>query len=201
MNVKILIIALALIILSFVGKGIQVINSVEDTLKESIIQQKSTVEDIGMAFDWYGLTVVDTVVKERYLLISKEEMVTILTEGKEEKNRLLKRYYTNATPEEAEYVAKIKEYDVEVDRFVDKVISIDGRLKGGSEIITEMYDITSPCVDLINEILDLKAEAGERKMSASYEELECLRYFLYLAGTLSLVLVVPFLFSSKDKEA
>jgi len=201
MNVKILIIALALIILSFVGKGIQVINNVEHTLKESIVQQRSTVEDIGMAFDWYGLTVVDTVVKERYLLISKEEMVTILTEGKEEKNRLLERYYTNATPEEAEYVAKIKEYDVEVDKFVDKVISIDGRLKGGSEIITEMYDITSPCVSLINEILDLKAEVAERKMNASYEELECLRYFLYLAGTLSLVLVVPFLFFSRDKEA
>jgi hypothetical protein len=128
-------------------------------------------------------------------------MVITLTEGKEEKNRLLQRYYTNATPEEAEYVAKIKEYDVEVDKFVDKVISIDGRLKGGSEIITEMYDITSPCVDLINEILEVKAEVAERKVNASYEELECLRYFLYLAGTLSLVLVVPFLFSSRDKEA
>ena len=200
MSAKVLVVALSLVILSFVGKGICVINNVESTLEENIIQQKSTVEDIGMVFDWYGLTVVDTVIKERYLLISKEEVVTILTDGREEKNRLLKKYYTNATPEEAEYVAKIKEYDIKVDEFVDKVISTKEELAQGNKIIAEMYSITSPCVDLINEILELKADISEKKVNISYMELENLRYFLYLAGVLSVVLVVPFLFFSKDEE-
>jgi hypothetical protein len=200
MNAKTLIAALAIIILSFVCKGLHVIDNVENTLQDNIVQQKSTTEDIGMAFDWYGLTVVDTIVKERYSLINKEQMISVLTEGKKEKDRLLEKYYSTTTPEEKDYVVQLKKYDVMVDEFVDKAISTDGRLKGGSELITEMYRVTAPPVDLINEILDLKTKVAEQKVKETYDQLESLRYYLYLLGILCVVIVAPFLVFTNDEE-
>lgn len=190
MNPKLLISVLAAIILSFVGQGIHIVNTVEKVLDNNLIHQKSTVEDIGMVFDWYGLTIVDSVVKRSHGIITHEEMVRVLKQGQVEKNHLLARYYNSAIPEERNYVEVLKGSDEKLDVFVERAINT-GIETEQTKLISDMYALTDPTVETINEILKLKTDYATKNVRVVYNKLEDFRKFLYLAGVLAIVIVIP----------
>lgn len=199
MNPKIFICTLAIIVLSFVGQGIHIVNTVEKVFDNNLIHQKSTVEDIGMVFDWYGLTIVDSVVKRSHGIITHEEMVVILKEGQVQKNHLLSRYYSSAIPEERNYVAILKESDEKLDQFVERAINT-GIETEQTELIADMYALTDPTVNTINEILRLKTDYAIKNVQVVYKKLEDFRRFLYLAGVLAIVIIFPTFFPRNNKK-
>lgn len=192
MNPRLIINSLVVIILAFTIKGFCVLQDVNKTIEHDLMQQQSVTQDIGMAFDWYGLTVVDSIVKHSHNMLPSEELIEILKDGKIEKDQLLRNYYEKATAIENEYVNKLKSYDTQVDIFIDKVAAqaSDKMLQTDESIIKEMYNLTQPAVDTINTIIDLKTEQSTKTKQTIRSSIQSLEYFLMLTTVLAIVIGV-----------
>lgn len=183
---------LVAIILAFTIKGFYTLQGIDRSIKEDQIQQISMTQDIGMAFDWYGLTVVDSIVKYTHNIITSKELVEILNDGKIEKDELLKRYYLNATAIENDYVNKLKQYDIKVDLFIDRVITqaSNRRYQTDEAMISEMYTLTQPAVDTINTIIDLKTEQSANTKELIHESVKSFEHFLNITSVLAIVVCI-----------
>jgi ABC-type antimicrobial peptide transport system permease subunit len=190
MNPRLIINSLVAIILAFTIKGFCVLQDVNKTVEYDLVQQQSVTQDIGMAFDWYGLTVVDSIVKYTHDMLSAEELIETLKDGKVDKDQLLRNYYRNATAVENEYVNKLKSYDTKVDLFIDRVIAqaADKGYQTDEAMIKEMYSLTQPAVDIINTIIDLKTEQSTKIKQTIHSSIESLEYFLMLVTSLAIVI-------------
>lgn len=190
MNPRLIINSLVAIILAFTIKGFCVLQDVNKTVEYDLVQQQSVTQDVGMAFDWYGLTVVDNIVKYTHDMLSAEELIETLKDGKIDKDQLLRNYYQNATAIENEYVNKLKSYDTRVDLFIDRVIAqaADKGYQTDEAMIKEMYGLTQPAVDTINTIIDLKTEQSTKIKQTIRSSIESLEYFLMLVTSLAIVI-------------
>lgn len=190
MNPRLIINSLVAIILAFTIKGFCVLQDVNKTVEYDLVQQQSVTQDVGMAFDWYGLTVVDNIVKYTHDMLSAEELIETLKDGKIDKDQLLRNYYQNATAVENEYVNKLKSYDTKVDLFIDRVIAqaADKGYQTDEAMIKEMYGLTQPAVDTINTIIDLKTEQSTKIKQTIRSSIESLEYFLMLVTSLAIVI-------------
>lgn len=198
MNNKLLIGLFAAIMFAFLFQGINVVKDVKYTISENLTQQKATVENIGSVFDWYGITIVDTIVKNNTGLLKTEETIKILKEGQIKKNKLLKQYYSTATDGESFYVDKLKRHDMDVDDFLNKVYA--SKTPIGPSTISEMYKLTDPTVELINEILSAKIRYTDQNSQTIQEEIKQFEKFLYCVGVLGAVIVLPLLFKRDKRE-
>lgn len=198
MNNKLLIGLFAAIMFAFLGQGLHVAKDVRETVNQNLAQQKATVENIGFVFDWYGITVVDSIVKNNIGVLKTEDTIKILKEGQVKKNKLLREYYSSATDNESFYVDRLKRHDMDIDQFLDKVYALKTPI--GPQTINEMYKLTDPTVSLINEILSAKIRYSDQNSQFIHEEINQFEKFLYCVGVLGAVIVVPFLFRSDKSE-
>jgi hypothetical protein len=183
---------------AFLFQGFNVIKDVKYTINENLTQQKATVENIGSVFDWYGITIVDSIVKNNIGILTTEETIKILKEEQVKKNKLLKQYYSTVTDEESFYVDKLKRHDMDVDDFLNKVYA--SKTSIGPSMISEMYKLTDPAVALINEILNAKTRYTDQNSQKIQEEIKQFEKFLYCVGVLGAVIVLPLLFKREKRE-
>ncbi len=200
MNTKALISIFAAIMFAFLLKGIHVVNNVETTVSQNLTQQKATVENIGSVFDWYGLTIVDSIVKDNFGLYTRQDTLENLKEGQKLKNKLLTEYCDTATPQEKFYVEKLRSRDLQIDQFLNKIYSLKQNQKIDAAIITEMYSLTDPTVELINEILTAKIRFSDNNVQIIEEEIKEFKHFLYCIGVLASVILLPVLFNKNEKK-
>lgn len=192
------IICLTLIILGFVFQGVKTVNEVEKTINDNLTQQKAIVENIGLVFDWYGLTVVDNIIKFSYGMQSKEDLKRTLLSKREEKNKLLNEYFKTTTPNEITYLHLIKDNDIKIDQFIDKILNENIRVNK-STVIQEMYNLTDPTVSAINEILNIKTDYANANAIKITKSLDRFKSFLYSAAVLCAVISFPYIFKRENK--
>lgn len=198
MNNKLLIGLFSAIMFAFLGQGLHLVKDVRETVNQNLAQQKATVENIGFVFDWYGITVVDSIVKNNIGVLKTEDTIKILKEGQIKKNKLLREYYSTATDGESYYVDRLKRHDMDVDQFLNKVFA--SKTPIGPQTISEMYNLTDPTVSLINEILSAKIRYSDQNSLFIHEEINQFEQFLYCAGVLAGVIIIPILFKSGKSE-
>ena len=63
MRPKIIVYCLSIICLLFGVKGFELNKDIQNTLKENARQSESSIMEIGMCFDWYGVIIVNSVIK------------------------------------------------------------------------------------------------------------------------------------------
>ena len=80
MRPKFIVYCLAAICLAFAFKGLILTENIQSTLKENARQSESSIMEIGMCFDWYGIIIVNSVVKTSHGVITPAEMVETLEE-------------------------------------------------------------------------------------------------------------------------
>jgi len=200
MKTRTIINLLVVIVLAFTIKGLFTLQDVKETIEYDQTQQSSITSDIGMAFDWYGLTVVDNVVKHQNNIISSDELIKTLVDGRQHKDELLRRYYAASPRAEEHYVQQLKQYDAKVDSFVSKVVSNTIIEKEDDAIIPEMYTLTQPAVDIINAIIATKADESNKVKSRLYSNIETFENFLLVASVLALAVGFSGNFSRKLAE-
>ena len=84
-------------------RGFELNKDIQNTLKENARQSESSIMEIGMCFDWYGVIIVNSVVKTSHGSITPAEMVDILNEERVYKDEYLEAYKKDITPNEVEY--------------------------------------------------------------------------------------------------
>ena len=103
MRPKFIVYCLAAICLAFVWKGLILTEDIESTLEENARQSESSIMEIGMCFDWYGVIIVNSVIKTSHGVISPSEMIDILEEESKNKDEYLEGYKDSITEDEAEF--------------------------------------------------------------------------------------------------
>ena len=98
MRPKFIVFCLAAICLAFGFRGLSLTEDIKYTLKENARQAESSIMEIGMCFDWYGVIIVDSVVKTSNGVITTPEMVEVLEEERAYKNEYLAGYKKDITP-------------------------------------------------------------------------------------------------------
>ena len=78
MRPKFIVYCLAAICLAFGFKGLSLTEDINQTLAENARQSESSIMEIGICFYWYGVIIVDSVVKTSHGQITPTEMVEIL---------------------------------------------------------------------------------------------------------------------------
>ena len=80
MKPKFIVYCLSIICLAFGIKGFELNKDIQTTLKENARQSESSIMEIGMCFDWYGVIIVNSVVKTSHGVMTPAEMVQTLEE-------------------------------------------------------------------------------------------------------------------------
>ena len=78
MRPKFIVYCLAAICLIFGWRGATLTEDINKTLAENARQSESSIMEIGMCFDWYGVIIVDSVIKTSHGIISPSEMVEVV---------------------------------------------------------------------------------------------------------------------------
>lgn len=202
MKTRCIINLLVVIVLAFTIKGLFTLQEVNSTIELDQAQQASITEDVGMAFDWYGLTVVDSIVQYQHHMIAPDELIKRLVDGRQHKDKLLQRYYAVSSKSEQQYIQKLKQYDAKVDAFVSKVVTnttLD-KVEDDDTIIPEMYSLTQPAVDIINTIIDAKTDESSKVKAQLYANIKAFENFLLVASVLALAIGFSGNFSKKLAE-
>ena len=98
MRPKFIVYCLAAICLAFATKGLVLTENIQNTLKENARQSESSIMEIGMCFDWYGVIIVNSVVKTSHGVMTPAEMVETLEQERVYKDEYLAAYKKDITP-------------------------------------------------------------------------------------------------------
>ncbi len=199
MRPKFIVYCLAAICLAFAWKGLILTEDIESTLEENARQSESSIMEIGMCFDWYGVIIVNSVVKTSHGSITPAEMVDILEEERRYKDEYLEGYKKDITPDEVEYADFVFKQEVIINAYVDELIAWAN--KGDVEMIKasipRMYDMTDPTIDAINTIMDTKMYYNEAQAGILNEKISNYRDFMILTIVLCVVMSICAGFSRK----
>jgi len=199
MRPKFIVYCLAAICLAFAWKGLILTEDIESTLEENARQSESSIMEIGMCFDWYGVIIVNSVVKTSHGSITPAEMVDILEEERGYKDEYLEGYKKDITPDEVEYADFVFKQEVIINAYVDELIAWAN--KGDVEMIKasipRMYDMTDPTIDAINTIMDTKMYYNEAQAGILNEKICNYRDFMILTIVLCVVMSICAGFSRK----
>ena len=199
MRPKFIVYCLAAICLAFAWKGLILTEDIESTLEENARQSESYIMEIGMCFDWYGVIIVNSVVKTSHGSITPAEMVDILEEERGYKDEYLEGYKKDITPDEVEYADFVFKQEVIINAYVDELIAWAN--KGDVEMIKasipRMYDMTDPTIDAINTIMDTKMYYNEAQAEILNAKISKYRDFMILTIVLCVVMSVCAGFSRK----
>ena len=196
---KFIVYCLAAICLAFAWKGLILTEDIESTLEENARQSESSIMEIGMCFDWYGVIIVNSVVKTSHGSITPAEMVDILEEERGYKDEYLEGYKKDITPDEIEYADFVFAQEKKINLYVDELI--DWANKGDIEMIKasipRMYDMTDPTIDAINNIMDTKMYYNEAQAEILNAKILFYRDFMILTIVLCIVMSICAGFSRK----
>tara|TARA_R100000152_G_C6654507_1_gene95189 strand:+ start:22 stop:627 length:606 start_codon:yes stop_codon:yes gene_type:complete len=199
MRPKFIVYCLAAICLAFAWKGLILTEDIESTLEENARQSESSIMEIGMCFDWYGVIIVNSVVKTSHGSITPAEMVDILEEERGYKDEYLEGYKKDITPDEIEYAEFVFAQEKKINLYVDELI--DWANKGDIEMIKasipRMYDMTDPTIDAINNIMDTKMYYNEAQAEILNAKILFYRDFMILTIVLCIVMSICAGFSRK----
>ena len=192
MRPKFIVYCLAAICLAFAWKGLILTEDIESTLEENARQSESSIMEIGMCFDWYGVIIVNSVVKTSHGSITPAEMVDILEEERGYKDEYLEGYKKDITPDEVEYADFVFKQEVIINAYVDELIAWAN--KGDVEMIKasipRMYDMTDPTINAINNIMDTKMYYNEAQAEILNAKILKYRDFMILTIVLCVVMSV-----------
>jgi hypothetical protein len=199
MRPKYIVYCLSAICLLFGLKGFELNKDIQNTLKENARQSESSIMEIGMCFDWYGVIIVNSVVKTSHGSITPAEMVDILQEERVYKDEYLEGYKKDITPNEVEYANFVFAQEKIINVYVDELI--DWASKGDIEMIKSsiprMYDMTDPTIDAINNIMDTKMYYNEEQAKVLNEKIERFSDFICTLLALCFVMSICASFSRK----
>jgi hypothetical protein len=199
MRPKFIVYCLAAICLCFGFKGATLTEDINTTLAENARQSESSIMEIGMCFDWYGVIIVDSVVKTSHGQMTPAEMVEILQEESGYKDEYLEGYKKDITANEVEYANFVFEQEKKISSYVDELIEWGNTndvesIKGS---IPRMYQMTDPTIQAINNIMDTKMYYNEEQSSILHAKIKSFSDFMVLAIVLSVVMSICASFSSR----
>ena len=199
MRPKFIVYCLAAICLAFAWKGLILTEDINNTLAENARQSESSIMEIGMCFDWYGVIIVDSVIKTSHGIISPSEMVEVLEEESVNKDEYLEGYKKDITPDETEYADFVFEQEKKISSYVNQLIEWGNKEDVDSikASIPHMYTMTDPTIEAINNIMDTKMYYNERKSEELHERIHNFRDFMILAIVLSVVMSICASFSRR----
>ena len=199
MRPKIIVYCLSIICLLFGVKGFELNKDIQNTLKENARQSESSIMEIGMCFDWYGVIIVDSVVKTSHGQITPTEMVEILKEESGYKDEYLEGYKKDITPDEVEYADFVFQQEKKISAYVNELIEWGdaGDTDSIKESIPRMYEMTDPTIEAINNIMDTKMYYNEEQSEILHGKIKTFSDFMILAIVLSVVMSICASFSKR----
>ena len=199
MRPKFMVYCLSAICLLFGLKGFELNKDIQNTLKENARQSESSIMEIGMCFDWYGVIIVNSVIQTSHGIMSPEEMVEVLEEESGYKDEYLEGYKKDITPKEQEYADFVFAQEEKISAYVNELI--EWAKKGDIEMIKasipRMYDMTDPTIEAINNIMDTKMYYNEEQAEVLNKKIERFSDFICLLMALCVVMSVSASFSRK----
>jgi len=199
MRPKFLVYCLAAICLTFAWNGKTLTDDINSTLAENARQSESSIMEIGMCFDWYGITIVNSVIQTSHGIMSPEEMVEVLEEESGYKDEYLEGYKKDITPKEVAYADFVFAQEDKISLYVDELINwakagnID-KIKGS---IPQMYEMTEPTIEAINNIMDTKMYHNEAQSAILNKKIDRFAEFIYTLMALCGVMSVCASFSKR----
>jgi hypothetical protein len=163
MKVKILVSVLTLIICVFAVRGIHTVNQMSASYSLTHVQNNSATSDIGLSFDWYGITMVDTAVKFANGIIDSAQATQVLTDGSKQNVELLKQYYKNVLPQEKDAAAFIYSQDILANKLTEELLLLISKndRKGVNAMIPSIYEVVDPICKQINDIIEIKTKSSQ----------------------------------------
>ena len=192
MRPKFIVYCLAAICLAFAAKGLILTENIQNTLKENARQSESSIMEIGMCFDWYGVIIVNSVVKTSHGVITPAEMVETLEEERVYKNEYLEGYKKDITPKEIEYAEFVFEQEKKINLYVNQLIEWGNtnNIEMIKASVPKMYEMTDPTIDAINNIMDTKMYYNEEQSDLLNIKIKKYSDFMILAIVLSVVMSI-----------
>ena len=199
MRPKFIVYCLSAICLLFGLKGFELNKDIQNTLKENARQSESSIMEIGMCFDWYGVTIVNSVVKTSHGVMTPAEMVDTLKKERVYKDEYLAAYKKDITPNEVEYSEFVFEQDKKIDAYVNELIEWGNSRDIGmiKSSVPRMYDMTDPTIDAINEIMDTKMYYNEEQSGLLNKKIDRFSDFICTLIALCFVMSICASFSKK----
>ena len=192
MRPKFIVYCLAAICLAFAAKGLILTENIQNTLKENARQSESSIMEIGMCFDWYGVIIVNSVVKTSHGVITPAEMVETLEEERVYKDEYLEGYKKDITPKEEEYAEFVFEQEKKINLYVNQLIEWGNtnNIEMIKSSVPKMYKMTDPTIDAINNIMDTKMYYNEEQAAILNDKILTYKNFMILAIVLCFVMSV-----------
>tara|TARA_Y100001938_G_C8070338_1_gene422687 strand:- start:1357 stop:1962 length:606 start_codon:yes stop_codon:yes gene_type:complete len=201
MRPKFIVYCLSAICLLFGLKGFELNKDIQNTLKENARQSESSIMEIGMCFDWYGVIIVNSVIKTSHGTMTPAEMIDILNEEGGYKDQYLEAYKKDITPDEQEYADFVFSQEKKINLYVNELI--EWAEKGDIEMIKasipRMYDMTDPTIDAINNIMDTKMYYNEEQSEILNKKIDRFSDFICTLLALCFVMSICASFSKKCK--
>ena len=199
MRPKFIVYCLAAICLDFGFKGLSLTEDINQTLAENARQSESSIMEIGVCFDWYGVIIVDSVVKTSHGQITATEMVEILQEESGYKDEYLKGYKKDITPNEVEYADFVFKQEEKISAYVNELIDWGDTndIESIKASIPRMYEMTDPTIEAINNIMDTKMYYNEEQSKVLHGKIKTFSDFMILAIVLSVVMSICASFSNR----
>ena len=199
MRPKFIVYCLAAICMAFGFKGATLTEDINKTLAENARQSESSIMEIGMCFDWYGVIIVDSVVKTSHGQMKLAEMVEVLQEESGYKDEYLAAYKKDITPKETEYANFVFEQEKKISAYVTELIEWGNTndLESIKESIPRMYKMTDPTIEAINNIMDAKMYYNEEQSAILHTKIKTFSDFMVLAIVLSVVMSICASFSRR----
>ena len=152
-----------------------------------------------MCFDWYGVIIVDSVVKTSHGVITPAEMVETLEEERVYKDEYLEGYKKDITPKEVEYADFVFEQEKKINLYVNQLIEWGNtnNVELIKSSVPTMYEMTDPTIEAINNIMDTKMYYNEEQAAILNEKITDYKNFMILTVVLCIVMSVCASFSKR----
>ena len=192
MKIKHMLFVLAAIICAFVISGYHSLNDMQQRYSSAIVQTQSATQEIGLSFDWYGLTLVDTTVKYLHGIVDSKTAIDTLKSGQQKNSILLHKYYANALPEEREEAEYIRSQDAVINKIlVDLYNAIEtGDRDTINKLLPQLYNIIEPLCAKINRVIEIKTQSAAANKGKLSENIDELRRFLFISFAMCLSLFI-----------
>ncbi len=199
MRPKFIVYCLAAICLTFGWRGATLTEDINSTLAENARQSESSIMEIGMCFDWYGVVIVNSVIQTSHGIMSPEEMIELLEEESANKDEYLEGYKKDITPDEIPYADFVFEQEKKINTYVGELIDWANKedIDSIKASIPRMYTMTEPTIEAINNIMDTKMYYNEAKSEELHYRIDEFRDFMILAIVLSVVMSICASFSRR----
>lgn len=173
-------------------KGFLLIRQIDSKLEPRTENQKELVDKIGEIHDWYSITIAENLVKYSNSIYSFKDFQENISNSQKIKNESLKNFY-NATPnsnQEFLLAQTLRDSDVKVDEFLNRVLKMDKR--PSTQSISEMYQVMIPAIESSKEIIKLQKSFSKSNTQQLYETVCSFELFSLLTLVFSAAMFIAY---------